>query len=136
MVIHCVRAEDEVLSILATDGVPGRGGIVHSFWGSARQAERFVEMGFDLSVGTQITRATTGKAIEAVKAVGLDHLMVETDAPSRPPAQEPGDRNEPAYLPCVVDSLALVLGVDRATVAERTAQNALRVFDLPDERLV
>lgn len=135
LVIHCVRADDEVASILERDGAPGRGGILHSFWGSARQAERFVRLGFALSIGTQITKSSTGKTIEAVRTVGLDHLLVETDAPSRPPQGVASDRNEPAYLPCVVEALALVLGADRGLVAERTAENARRVFDLVDERL-
>lgn len=135
VVIHCVRANQEVARILQEDGMPGRGGIIHSFWGSAEEARRFVELGLYLSIGTQITRSVGEKMAAAVKEVTLERLMVETDAPDRPPADVESSRNEPAYLSCVVESLALVLGVDRAHVRRVTEDNARSLFELGEETL-
>ena len=135
LVVHCVRANDEVAAILEKEGVPGRGGIIHSFWGSQQQAERFVRLGLSLSVGTQLTKGQPTKIVDALTAVGLESLLVETDAPSRPPAGHASRRNEPAYLSCVVDALALVLRTSREEVADATARNARKIFDLRDESL-
>lgn len=130
VVLHCVRANDELAQWLRKDGVPGRGGIVHSFWGSTVQARRFVELGLSLSIGTAITHAQPQKMVEALCDVGLGNLLVETDAPSRPPAGVDDERNEPGYLPCVVEAVALVLGTTADVVAAATEQNARNLFDL------
>lgn len=135
LVVHSVRANDEVAQVLEKEGVPGRGGIIHSFWGTQQQAERFVRLGLSLSVGTQLTKGRPAKMVEALDAVGLEALLVETDAPSRPPAGVKSRRNEPAHLSCVVDALALVLRTSREEVADATARNARKIFDLRDEAL-
>lgn len=135
IVVHCVRANDELAAILEKEGVPGRGGMVHSFWGSTEQARRLVDLGLCLSIGTQLTKSQPDKMKQALNESGLDRLIIETDAPSRPPAQKDESRNEPGYLPCVVESLALVLGSEASAVAEVTEKNARAMFDLGDERL-
>lgn len=131
VVIHSVRANQDVLRWLQKDGAPGRGGIIHSFWGSVEEARRFVDAGFALSIGTQLTHSNPKKMTDALRDVGLAHLLVETDAPARPPASVEAERNEPAFLGCVVDALALTLGTSARKVADRTEENARQLFDLP-----
>ncbi len=133
LVIHSVRANQDILRWLEKDGVPGRGGLVHAFWGSAEEAQRFVDLGLHLSIGTQLTHSAPEKMRRALRRVGVDHLLVETDAPSRPPAQIDDERNEPAYLGCIVTALALTLGTDEEEVAVRTESNTRRLFQLPPE---
>lgn len=133
LVLHCVRANDELATWLKRDGIPARGGIAHSFWGSKEQARRFVDLGLHLSIGTQLTRTPSKKLDAALRAVGLDRLTVETDAPSRPGAGADSERNEPAYLPCVVDAVALVLGTTAEAVAAATERTARQLFDLRED---
>ena len=130
VVVHCVAANDELAKWLAKDGVPGRGGIIHGFWGSAQQARRFVDLGLHLSIGTQLTRSCPDRMARALALVGIDALVVETDAPSRPPRGVEGPRNEPAYLPCVVEAVALTLGTTATAVAAATERTARQLFDL------
>lgn len=130
VVLHCVRAEDEMARWLRADGVPGRGGLCHSFWGSAEQARHFVKLGLHLSIGTAITHAQPARIAAAIRQTGLGRLLVETDAPSRPPRGATAERNEPAYLPCVVEAVALVLGTSTDAVAAATESNARQLFGL------
>ena len=67
---------------------------------------------------------------EVVKAMQLEDLVVETDAPYLTPAPHRGTRNESSYVRFVVQKIAELKGVDYEVVAERTTANAKRIFGL------
>lgn len=131
VVIHSVRANDEVAAVLRGDGLPAAGGIVHGFRGSTEQARRFVALGLKLSVGSAILGPGHEKLARVVTDVGLDAIVVETDAPSG----ARGRRAEPADLRLIVEAVANTLRADPAEVAEITEKNARRLFALGDETL-
>ena len=133
IVLHCVKAHEEVLKILAEDGVSPAGGMVHGFSGSAEQAVRYRALDIDISVGTTVTRENARKVIESIRAVGLEGLMVETDAPSRPPEKTGRVRCEPSDLIYVIDAVADVLGISSDDVALTTTDRVKRRFNLTNE---
>src|SRR5438477_12847564 len=57
-----------------------------------------------------------------------DRLLVETDAPYLAPVPHRGKRNEPAFVPAVAEALGRALGASLADIAQRTTDNARRVF--------
>jgi TatD DNase family protein len=59
-----------------------------------------------------------------------DRLLLETDAPFLTPVPHRGERNEPAYLRHVAETIALVRGQSLEEVARQTTQNAERLFGL------
>ena len=61
----------------------------------------------------------------------LEHLLLETDAPDQPDANNRGGRNEPALLVRVLDAIAGLRGQDREEIAAVTTANARRLFNLP-----
>ncbi len=130
VVLHCVGAYDDLIGWLRRDGLPARGGMVHSFWGSAVHVHRMVDLGLHLSVGTQITRARRSGLVRGLVDVGTRWLLVETDAPSRPPRGVETGRNEPGFLGHVVDALADCLGLDPHVVASATERNARALFEI------
>ena len=65
------------------------------------------------------------------RALPLDRLLVETDAPFLAPEGHRGRRNEPAFVPRVGETLAALHGTTPEAVAEATATNARRLFRLP-----
>jgi TatD DNase family protein len=60
----------------------------------------------------------------------LEQLLLETDAPDQPGAAHRGERNEPAYLPEVLDVIAGLRGMEREELAAATTANAERLFNL------
>ncbi|MGD0052231.1 MAG: TatD family hydrolase [Vulcanimicrobiaceae bacterium] len=132
LIFHQREAHDDFVAALR-DGYDGttQRGIVHCFTGTAEQAQLFVgEFGLRLGIGGVLTFKTAQGLREAVVAVGLDPLVLETDCPYLAPVPYRGQRNEPAYLPATARTLAEVLGVDLATVVARTDANARGVFGL------
>jgi TatD DNase family protein len=130
LIFHQREAHDDFVAALRAgyDGAAQRG-IVHCFTGTAEEARLFRgEFGLLLGIGGVVTFKTAQPLRDAVAAVGLDALVLETDCPYLAPVPHRGQRNEPAYLPSTAEVVAGVLGVDLATVVARTAANARGVF--------
>ena len=73
--------------------------------------------------------------LEVAASLPLDKLLVETDSPFLAPQLHRGQRNEPAYVSLIVDRIAQVRGMAVETVARATAENASRLFDLPESEV-
>ena len=83
VVVHCVRAFEEVISALEKFTL--KAVIFHGFIGSQEQAARAVKKGYFLSFGARTERSK--KTIEALRATPLDRLFVETDEADTPIAE-------------------------------------------------
>jgi TatD DNase family protein len=97
--------------------------VVHYFDGDAALAGRYLEVGCDVSVGRPVTRPANVVLREAVAAIPLDRLLLETDT-----YPLTGRTTEPRDLPDVCAAVAELHGVSPAVVAERTTANFERLF--------
>jgi TatD DNase family protein len=131
VVLHILRAHDRALRVLRGDGVPGRGGVVHSYSGPAELVPRYVALGLSLSFAGPIANPEARKTALAARAVPRERLLCETDAPDQTPAPRRPAQNEPAFLPDVIAALARCRGEDPAEVAAYTEDNARRLFCFP-----
>ena len=103
-------------------------GDVHFFAGGLAEAEAFTDFGFTLSFTGVIT--FTKDYDEVIKALPLEMIMTETDAPYVAPVPYRGKRNEPAYVQQVVKKIAQIKGLSEGGVAEAVIANARRVFNI------
>jgi len=129
VLLHVRRSQDILLKHLRRK--PGvRGGIAHAFNGSAQQAQAFVQRGFALGMGGAMTYPRALQIRRHAAAVGLDHLVLETDAPDIPPAwlHEPHRRNAPHELAGIAEALAALRGEPVEAVRAGTTATALRVL--------
>ena len=132
VVFHQRDAGADFLAILRSswDRTTMRG-VVHCFTGDAEQATAFVEeFGLRLGIGGVLTFKTAESLRDAVRAVGLAPLLLETDCPYLAPVPYRGKRNEPAFVGQTAAKLADVLGADLATVVATTTTNAEELFGL------
>jgi len=128
VLIHARKSHDQVLVTLNRIRVVG--GIAHAFNGSLQQAERYIELGFRLGFGGMLTFERSSRLRVLARALPLEAIVLETDAPDLTVAAHRGERNSPEYLPDVLLALAAVRGEDPAYVAERTSANAREVLGL------
>lgn len=127
VVLHIRDAWTETLAQLDREGVPPRGGVLHSFSAGAQEVDWAKRNGFLIGIGGPVTYRNS-RVPEAVAAAGLDLLLLETDAPWLPPVPHRGQRNEPAYLAHTCEFVADVLAVPARDVAEATTRNFHRLF--------
>lgn len=105
-------------------------GVFHCFTGDAAAAETLFAHRFMVSFPGPVTFKTSSMP-EVLKRIGLEHIMVETDAPFLTPVPFRGTRNEPMHIPLIARKIAEVLGVEPAEVERRTTANAVALFRLP-----
>ena len=132
VILHVRKAHDQVLAALRRIQVPG--GIAHAFNGSLQQAQQYIDLGFKLGFGGMLTYEHSSRLRALARALPLETLVLETDAPDLVVAQHRGERNSPEYLPYCLAALAEVRGEPAEQVAQQTSANARAVLALDDWR--
>ncbi|HEX3463583.1 MAG TPA: TatD family hydrolase [Candidatus Elarobacter sp.] len=132
LVFHQREAHDDfVAGLRAGYDARAQRGIVHCFTGTPDEARVFTgEFGLVLGIGGVITFKTAQPLRDAVREVGLDAIVLETDCPYLAPVPHRGKRNEPAFVADTARAVAEVLGTDVETVIARADANARRVLAL------
>ena len=125
--LHIRKAHNEVFALLRDLGRKSYRGVMHCFGGSVQEALRAVEMGFHLGIGGVVTFKNATMA-EVVRAVPLERILLETDAPYLSPVPHRGQRNESAYIPLIAARVAEIKGVTLEAVADQTTANARSLF--------
>jgi TatD DNase family protein len=103
-------------------------GVLHAFSGDVATAGQAYDLGLVLSLGGPVTFANARGLRQVVPELQVDRLMFETDAPYLAPEPYRGRRNEPAYLPLVVEALATLCKISPSAVEQRTCETAHRCF--------
>ncbi|MCF8256963.1 MAG: TatD family hydrolase [Flavobacteriales bacterium] len=127
--IHCRDAFEQIFTSLEREQDGTLTGVLHCFTGSAAQAERCIALGMLLGIGGVATFKNGGVA-EAIADIGMEHLLLETDAPYLAPIPHRGKRNETAFVRLVAEKVADIKGMDVDEVARITSANAARLFHL------
>ena len=128
VVVHVREADADCAAILADEGVPDAGGVIHCFTGDAAAARAYLDLGLYISVAGVITFRNAAAVRDAVRVVPRDRLLVETDSPFLAPVPHRGRRNEPAHVRLVADKVAEVWGASPEEVGRATSENAARLF--------
>jgi TatD DNase family protein len=131
VLLHCRDAHAELLEVLAVEGLPERGGIMHCFSGDVAVARRCLDLGLVLSIAGPVTYPNARRLPDVVRLAPADRLVVETDCPYLPPQPWRGQRNEPSYLATTAARVAELRGTDLAALAADTTRNASRCLAIP-----
>jgi TatD DNase family protein len=92
------------------------------------EAKKVLDRGWFISLSGIITFKKSIELREVAKAVPLDRLLIETDAPFLAPQSHRGKPNESSFLPEIAKTIATVKGISVEEVAETTANNTRRLF--------
>jgi TatD DNase family protein len=135
LVIHNREATGDILDILEeererTDQPEKMRGILHCYVDPPEVAERAWNLGFYVGVGGIMTFSNS-EVDDHVAEVPLEQIVVETDSPYLAPEPNRGDRNEPAYVRHVADTLARIKDRPIEEVEQVTTENARDIYELP-----
>ena len=129
LMIHCRKAQNEMVKILRKykDKLPG--GVFHCFTGNAHEAEELLEFeNFVLGIGGVLTFKKSNLPETLKEAVPLSRIVLETDAPYMAPVPMRGKRNESSYIIYIKEKLAEIYGTTADEVDRITTETAKRVF--------
>lgn len=129
LMIHCRKAQNELVHILRryADNLPG--GVFHCFTGNEQEAQQLLQFErFVLGVGGVLTFKKSHLPEVLPAAVPLERVVLETDSPYMAPVPMRGQRNEPSFVAYVLQRMAEAYGVSSDEVARQTTANVSRVF--------
>lgn len=102
-------------------------GVFHCFSGGIQEAKWLIENGFYLGI-TGVVTFKKNKLQDLAKEVGLEHLVLETDAPFLAPEPFRGKQNESSYIPLIGKKLAEIFEISETEVMKITTSNAEKIF--------
>ena len=129
LMIHCRKAQNELVNILKRykDDLPG--GVFHCFTGNEIEARELLQFdNFVLGIGGVLTFKKSHLPEVLPSVVPIDRIVLETDAPYMAPVPHRGKRNEPAFVRQVLQKLAEAYNLPEEEVARTTTDTAKRVF--------
>jgi TatD DNase family protein len=127
IVIHSRNSINECIEVVKN--YLGCKGVFHCFSGNEEQAKKIIELDFMLGIGGVVSFKNAGLD-KVIENVGIDNIILETDAPYLAPVPFRGKRNEPAYIKLVAGKLAAITGKTLKEIEEITTSNAVRLFNL------
>lgn len=129
LMIHCRKAQNEMVKVLRKYEGSLPGGVFHCFTGNELEARELLSFdGFCLGIGGVLTFKKSKLPETLANAVPLDRIVLETDAPYMAPVPHRGERNESAYIVDIIEKMAECYGVTAEEVAQVTTDNAQRIF--------
>ena len=129
-IMHCRESLNDILDVIDHLDCPVPRGVFHCFTGTPDDVERIRRRGdFYFGVNGVVTFKKS-TVPQLLPIIGLDRLLLETDAPYLTPAPNRGKRNESANIPYINDFIARSLGVAPEEVSDVTDRNAEHLFNL------
>lgn len=132
--VHSRAAEDAIYDHLASYAAASNAagvdvpGVMHCFGGTLEQAERYVEIGFVISIAAPITYPKNDEARRLAAGLPAGSLVIETDSPYLPPQPMRGKLNEPSLVLHTARAIAAARGESVEAVLGYTTANAERLF--------
>ena len=131
LMIHCRKAQNEMVKILRRYECDLPGGVFHCFTGNQLEARELLSFErFVLGIGGVLTFKKSHLPEDLPAAVPLSRIVLETDSPYMAPVPNRGQRNEPAFVALVMQRLAEAYGVSPEAVERQTNANVARIFSI------
>ena len=129
LIVHARDADADTIRIMADEHRAGAfSGVIHCFTASRALAEHAVALGLYISFSGILTFKNAREIQETAKALPLERILVETDAPYLAPMPNRGKRNEPAFVAHTASFLAKLRGETPERIADATTENFFRLF--------
>lgn len=129
LMIHCRKAQNEMVHLLRKYEEDLPGGVFHCFTGNQHEAEELLTFDkFVLGVGGVSTFKSSHLREDLPASVPLDRIVLETDSPYMAPVPYRGKRNESAFVVEVLKTLAKAYNISEEELAHITNENVHRVF--------
>lgn len=131
IIIHSRDAFDTTLSVLSQFPKDSVRGVFHSFTGTPQEVETIRREVGDFYFGINGIVTFKNAHLESlIEAIGIDRILIETDAPYLAPTPHRGKRNEPAYIPFMAARIAQILGISIEEVDATTTHNTRTLFNI------
>ena len=127
VVIHSRDSTLDTINILKE--FPQVIGDIHCFSGSVETAKIYIAMGYKIGIGGVVTFKNSN-LFQVVEEIGIENIILETDAPYLAPVPVRGKKNSSKYIPYIAERVSEILNISVDKVAKISTDNAVTLFDL------
>lgn len=131
LIFHVREAFDDFFAVL--DHFQGTQGVVHSFTANRAILDKCLNRGLYIGLNGIMTFTKDDEQVAAAKALPLQKLLLETDAPFLTPAPFRGTICEPKHLRVTAEFLSHLRGEPLNELVAATTRNAQGLFNLLEE---
>lgn len=133
--LHCRDAHDRFMALLSPWLPRLKGAVVHCFTGTRAELDACLTAGLYVGITGWVCDERRGLELRALLPhIPQERLLLETDAPYLLPRdmrpRPASRRNEPGFLPHIVQQVALWRGEEAETLGQQTVENTRRLFQL------
>lgn len=133
VVVHDREAHEDTLRILEQELSVASGCLIHCYSGSREMAEVIMKRGYYVSVGGAVTFKNARRIVDALAAIPLDRILLETDCPYMTPVPHRGERNDSSMIPFIAQKICEVKGVLLDYFYKITSDNAISFYHLKEK---
>ena len=126
LVFHVREAFQDFWPIF--DEFPGLRGVVHSFTAGQKELDEIVARGLYVGLNGIVTFMKRPEQLDVIKAVPLENMLLETDAPFLTPVPYRGTICEPKHVRVTAEFLSTLLARPLEEIAAHTTRNAETLF--------
>lgn len=126
LILHVREASSDTAKILRD--YPKARGVFHCF--NADEVLLEFKERFYYGIGGVLTFKNARRLLEVLPKIPLDRILLETDAPYLTPHPHRGERNEPKFIPFVVEKISEILQIPISKISEQCEKNTKELFDL------
>ncbi|MEW6506465.1 MAG: TatD family hydrolase [Bacteroidota bacterium] len=130
IIVHNRDSNNDIMNIARKYKGSGLRAQYHCFAGSIEDARELIEMHHFISFPGNITFKKADNLRKVLNRIAIENLLLETDSPFMPPVPHRGERNEPAYIKLVAETVAEVHKLKVEDVARTTSYNAYKLFGI------
>lgn len=128
VIIHDREAHGDCMEIVRR--YAGARGVFHCYSGSEEMAAEILKLGYFISFAGPVTFKNARRSLEVVKALPMERILIETDAPYLTPEPFRGKRCDSTHVQYTAKAIAEAKGVDIGELAEITMANGKRLFGI------
>ena len=128
VIVHDRDAHGDCLEIVRD--YPELRGVFHCFSGSVEMARELVKRGWYLGFDGPITYKNAVKALDVIREMPMDRILLETDSPYLAPVPNRGRRNDSSNLQYIAAVVAREKQLDVEAVAAITMENGKTLFKI------
>ena len=132
--IHSRDADQKTFEILKEEVLGKIPVLLHCFSGSKELALEYTKRGAMISLGGPVTFKNARYSVDVAKAVPLENLLIETDAPYLTPVPHRGEKNRPYYVEFTARKIAELREMSYEDLANATLKNACKFYNIKDEK--
>ena len=126
VIVHEREAHEDGMEIIRQ--FPTVKGVFHCYSGSAEMARQLTDLGWYIGFTGVITFKNARRALEALAAIPIDRIVIETDCPYMSPEPFRGKRNDPSRVFRMAEKVAEVRNISVAEAQNITFENGKRLY--------